>query len=80
MATIQIRNLSDEAHDVYKERAQAAGMSLQEFMRERLEAGARTLDPAEWVNAIDAEMAAHPKDYAWTGSSAEIIRELRDAG
>ena len=32
MATIQVKNVSDEAHAVLRQRAAAAGQSLQEYM------------------------------------------------
>lgn len=46
MATIQIKNVSPEAHAVLRERAAAANQSLQEYLRSRLEeeAAQPTLD------------------------------------
>ncbi|WP_414121392.1 FitA-like ribbon-helix-helix domain-containing protein [Corynebacterium nuruki] len=37
MATIQIKNVSPEAHAVLRERAAAAHQSLQEYLKSRLE-------------------------------------------
>ncbi|MGO2840219.1 MAG: FitA-like ribbon-helix-helix domain-containing protein [Corynebacterium variabile] len=46
MTTIQIKNVSPEAHAVLRERAAAAHQSLQEYLKSRLEAEAAqpTLD------------------------------------
>lgn len=37
MATVQIRNLSDEAYAILRRRAEESGRSLQEYLRIRLE-------------------------------------------
>jgi plasmid stability protein len=37
MATIQVRNLDDEAYDVLRRRAGESGRSLQEYLRLQLE-------------------------------------------
>jgi plasmid stability protein len=46
MATVQIKNVPDEVHDVLRRRAAAAHQSLQEYLRTRLieEASRPTLD------------------------------------
>jgi hypothetical protein len=37
MATIQVRDLSEQTYEVLRRRARAAGMSLQGYMREEIE-------------------------------------------
>jgi plasmid stability protein len=46
MATVQIRNVPEQAHAVLRRRAAAAGQSLQEYLRARLieDAATDTLD------------------------------------
>jgi antitoxin FitA len=46
MATVQIRNIPEQAHAVLRRRAAAAGQSLQEYLRAHLinEAATDTLD------------------------------------
>lgn len=76
MATIQIRNLSDDAVRVFKVRAAANGQSLQEYMRTQLEDAAVKPTKAEIVAAIEHEIAARP--IPLLRSPAELIREARD--
>jgi antitoxin FitA len=46
MATVQIRNIPEQAHAILRRRAAEAGQSLQEYLRARLveEAATQTLD------------------------------------
>ena len=41
MATIQVRDISDEAYETIKRRAKAAGQSIQAYMKAQIEAAAR---------------------------------------
>jgi len=74
---IQIRNVPDEVHEVYKRRAAAAGMSLQEYLLADLTEQADRPTMKEVLDRIAS------RDR--TGSSvtpaqaAQIIREERDA-
>jgi plasmid stability protein len=75
MATIQIRDLPDDVAEVYRRRAEAAGRSLQSYMREQLIAMARRRDKAETM-AIMAQALA---DDPGPGLSAEtIVQDLRE--
>jgi len=49
---IQIRNVPDDVHEVYKRRAAAAGKSLQEYLRADLteQAGRPTMQ--EWLDQV----------------------------
>lgn len=77
MATIQVRDVPDDVHRTYQERAAAAGMSLQEFLRAELSRNARTRSPAELVRDVVARMAEDGSGYA-DRSSVTTIRDDRD--
>jgi plasmid stability protein len=50
---IQIRNVPDDVHEVYKRRAAAAGMSLQEYLLSDLSVRATRLTMDEAMARID---------------------------
>lgn len=76
MATIQVRDVPDDVHRRYKARAAAAGMSLQEYLREELVQGARLLSPAEVAAAVAADLE-EGADLSH-GSATAVIRDDRD--
>ncbi len=49
---IQIRNVPDNVHEVYKRRAAAAGMSLQEYLLSDLTEKAGTPTMQEWLDRV----------------------------
>jgi plasmid stability protein len=51
MATIQIRNVPDDVHRVYRRRAAEAGMSLQEFLRDEGSEGFSSVSSADVIRA-----------------------------
>lgn len=77
MATIQVRNVPEDVHRTYRERAAIRGMSLQEYLLEQLIENARLKSPAEIAAEVQAEIDADPAGFATT-SATEIIRELRE--
>jgi len=58
MATIQIRELPEDAYETIRRRARAAGQSIQSYMRDQVVefAGRRTKEEA-WA-AVEAALAA----------------------
>jgi antitoxin FitA len=80
MATIQIRDVPDAVHRVYKARAAAAGQSLQEYLRAELIEGARLRTPAEVAAEVAAELAAEGSAGYASVSATAIVRADRDAG
>lgn len=72
MATVQIRNLDDDAYAVLKRRAAASGRSLQEFLRLALERQAA--EPT-----VEEALAAARADLAWTDvpPMADIVEAQR---
>jgi antitoxin FitA len=77
MATIQIRDVPEAVHRVYRIRAAAAGQSLQEYLRAELIEGARLRSPAEVAAEVAAEIDAGEPGYA-AASATAIVRQDRD--
>ena len=50
--SMTIRDVSDETHNKLASRAALKGMSLQEYMRAKLDEMANKLDPEEWVEMV----------------------------
>lgn len=78
MATIQIRNVPEEVHRIYRARASAAGQSLQEYLLGELIEGAALRDPREIVAEVEADLAANRSGFSRV-SAAEIIRRDRES-
>jgi antitoxin FitA len=74
MATIQIRNVSEEVHRIYQTRAAAAGMSLQEYLLAELERNASLRTPAELVAEIEDRLRAEGPDGFARTSAARLVR------
>ncbi|MGH2737155.1 MAG: FitA-like ribbon-helix-helix domain-containing protein [Actinomycetota bacterium] len=79
MATIQIRNVPADVHRIYRERAAAAGMSLQEYLLMELTNGARTRTPAELVAEVERRMRTEGLDGYASVSSADAVRADRES-
>ncbi|MEN8235781.1 MAG: hypothetical protein ABFR89_12760 [Actinomycetota bacterium] len=79
MATIQIRNIPEEVHRVYRIRAAEAGQSLQEYLREHLIEFAAMSTPAQIVAEIELEMATEGTEGFATVSAAGVIRRDRES-
>ncbi len=79
MATIQIRNIPEEVHRVYRVRAAEAGQSLQEYLRAHLIEFASMSTPAEIVAEVRREMELEGTEGFATVSSAETIRRDRES-
>lgn len=59
MATIQIRDISEDAYEVIRLRARAAGMSMQGYMRGEVERLAATPDRAELFRRVRDHVERH---------------------
>ncbi|MEA2009636.1 MAG: hypothetical protein U9N78_02925 [Actinomycetota bacterium] len=79
MPTIQIRDIPEEVHRVYRTRAAEAGQSLQEYLRAHLIQFAAMSTPSEIVAEIRREIALEGPDGFATVSAAEIIRQDRES-
>jgi plasmid stability protein len=50
--SMTIRDVSDETHNKLASRAALKGMSLQEYMKAKLDEMANQMEPAEWVEMV----------------------------
>ena len=79
MATIRVRHVPEEVHRIYRIRAAAAGMSLQEYVLSELERSAHLRTPAELVAEVEAGIRAQGIGGLASSSSASLPRGDRDA-
>jgi plasmid stability protein len=73
---IQIRNVPDEVHEVYKRRAAEAGQSLQEYLLSELTQRAQTPTIAQ----VLARAGRRTGSRITSDEVVETIRRHRDAG
>lgn len=59
MATIQIREIPDDAYEVIRRRARRDGRSIQSYMRDRVVEFARNPTAAEAVEALEVTLSDH---------------------
>lgn len=78
MPTIQIRDVPESVHRVYKARAAAAGQSLQEYVRAELIEGASLRAPGEIAAEVQAEMSAEEAAGYAAVSATAFVRADRD--
>lgn len=79
MATIQIRNVPSAVHRIYRVRATAAGMSLQEYLRGELVSNAALRSPAELVVEVEEQLRTEGAEGFVRTSSADLVRADREA-
>jgi plasmid stability protein len=77
MATIQVRDLPDDVAETFRRRAEAAGKSLQSYMRDKLVADARRRDKAEVMDAVRAGLDRDPGPGISDDTLFAVRRELR---
>ena len=78
MATIQVRDVPDDVHAVYRARAASAGMSLQEYLWHELVEAARQRSPAEIAAEVQRERSIRGDQGYSDVSSTAIIRADRE--
>lgn len=71
VATIQIKNISPAAHAVLRQRAAAAGQSLQEYMLAWVERAASRPTVDEVLDRVSHRSGGHL-------SAAEVVRQLHE--
>ena len=59
MTTIQIRDVSEEAYEIIRRRARAAGQSIQAYMKTAVERLAREPEDAELFADLDRFVETH---------------------
>jgi len=79
VATIQIRNVPEAVHRLYRTRAAAAGMSLQEYLLAEVVRGATLRTPAELVAEVEERMRTGDRQGFALVSSADAVRADREA-
>lgn len=72
MATIQIRDVPDEAYEIIRRRARVAGQSIQTYMKDQIERLAREPTDAELL----AEIERHIELDGTEVDRAALIRDL----
>jgi plasmid stability protein len=71
MATIQVKNVSETAHAVLRQRAAAAGQSLQEYMLAWIERAASRPTVDEVIDRVGHRSGGQL-------SADDVVRQLRD--
>ncbi len=79
MATIQVRNIPENVHRVYRIRAASAGQSLQEYLLAHLVEFASTATPAEIADEVERDIARDGYEGFSTVPAAEVIRRDRES-
>jgi antitoxin FitA len=74
MGVIQVRGVSEAAHERLRAKAAEEGLSLSEYLRRELEDLADTLTWSEWMERVRARRPAQ----GLTTSAADLIREGRE--
>jgi len=59
MATIQIRDVSEDAYEVIRRRARASGQSIQAYMKKQVERMANEPDEHELFSELERFVEAH---------------------
>ena len=71
---IQVRDVPEDVHSTLKARAAREGMSLSDYIKRELEYTAERPSMREWLD-LTQKMKPIPSKR----SSAQVVRELRDA-
>ncbi len=79
MATIQIRNVPEAVHRMYRTRAAAAGMSLQEYLLAEIGRQAALRTPAELVREVEERMRVEGPEGFARAPSADLVRADRES-
>lgn len=77
MATIQIRDVPEEAYEAIRRRARAAGQSIQAYMRDQVIAQAARPTKSEAIAAIQAALATRPPVTLTSADIADHVRAER---
>jgi len=79
MATIQIRNVPETVYRIYRTRAAASGMSLQEYLLAELVRTASLRTPAELVAEVQEQMTSGRGEGFAHVSSAVLVHADRES-
>jgi len=73
MATIQIRDIPEEAYEAIRRRARVAGQSIQAYMRDQVIAQAGRPTKTEAIAAIRAALSTHSPVQLTAADIAEHV-------
>ena len=79
MVMIQIRNVPPDLHELLKERAEAHGMNLSDFLKQELERMASVPTNAEVFAAVEADRGAVRLPQISADEIAAALREDRES-
>lgn len=77
MPNVLIRDLPPAVHERLKEQAESAGLSLQAHLVQVLTRQAEEMTPQEWVERVEAMLAATASDTIPPMPAEEAVREAR---
>jgi len=77
MATIQIREIPEEAYETIRKRARAAGVSIQTYMRDQVIEVATRPTPADLWQSVETILASENTPGATHEQIINDLRELR---
>lgn len=77
MATIQVRDISEEDAEIFRRRAAAAGMSLQAYMHQQLHQLAQQRTKAEIMAMVRARLEADPGPGMSVDDIVDELQALR---
>ena len=77
MATIQVRDISEDAYEILRRRARRAGQSIQAYMKQQIERLASEPDDDELFAAIERYVADHGIDVARARLEADLDADRR---
>ena len=75
MATVQIKNVPPDVHQILRERASKAGQSLQAYLLAQLQEQASK----PTIKELFERVAASVVDVSFAARAAKLVREDRDA-
>ncbi len=79
MATIQIRKVPESVHRIYRARAAAAGMSLQEYLLAELVHNADLRSPDDLVRRTEEQIRTEGGEGFAQISSVDLVRADRSS-
>jgi len=77
MATIQVRDIPEDAYEILRRRARAAGQSMQAYMKQEIERVAREPSDPEILAAIERHVSEHGIEVDRGALEADLDRDRR---
>ena len=77
MATIQVRDVSEDAYEVIRRRARAAGQSMQAYLKHEIERLAKEPTDEEWFDEIERHVAERGTEVDRTQLLSDLDADRR---